>query len=177
MTVHHRIYTDASVNQQVVDLLRQLGWDIETAQQANLTGKIDDVAWVIYAREHNRIAITFDELRAEQGERVARELRQNGGHIIRIQGGPEQDKYRAVGKLLFHYPDWYPFLTNNNGVSIIADVRTASCRNCTPEEYHQKYHPTDAEQFNRYLKKRKLRPYKPRPRKRKPPPDEQSILT
>jgi hypothetical protein len=152
-----------------------LGWDIETAQQANLTGKIDDVVWVIYARKHNRIGITFDKLRAEQGEKVARELRLNGGHVIRIQGGPEQNEYRAVGKLLFHLPEWYPFLTSNNGVSVISDVRTASCKNCTPEVYHQKYHHVDAEQFTEYLKKQKQKPYRPRPRKKKIAPEQQPL--
>jgi len=172
---HPRIYTDASVSLRVVDILIRLEWDIETAQQAGLTGKIDDVEWIIYAREHGRIAITFDKLKADQGARVAHELRKNGGHVIRIQGGPEQDKYRAVGKLLFHYPEWYPFLTSSNGMSIIGDVRTASCRNYTPEEYQQKFYPTDAKQFTEYLKKRKDRPYKPRPHKKKIAPEQQQL--
>lgn len=152
-----------------------LKWDVETALEAHLTGKIDDVVWVIYAREHDRIGITFDKLRAEQGEKIARELRLNGGQVIRIQGGPEQYKHRAVGKLLFHYPEWCPFLTSNNGVSVISDVRTASCRNYTPEEYHQKYHHTDAEQFTDYLKKRRDRPYRPRPRKKKIASEQQPL--
>ncbi|MFC2008164.1 hypothetical protein ACFLT0_00610, partial [Chloroflexota bacterium] len=146
-------------------------------QDAKLTGKINDVVWVIHARKHNRISITFDELKAKQGEEVSHELRLNGGRIIRIQGGPEQDKYRAVGKLLFHYPEWHPFLTDNNGVSVIADVRIQSCRNYTPREYHHKYHPTDAEQFTEYLKAWRHKPYKPRPRKRNPPSDDQGLLT
>lgn len=172
-----RVYTDASVVKPVVDLLERLGWDVETAQDAGLTGKIDDVVWVVHARQHNRIGITFDELKAEQGEKISQELRLNGGRIIRIQGGPEQNKYRTVGKLLFHYPEWYPFLNNSNGVSVIADVRTQSCRNYTPEEYHHKYHPTNAEQFTEYIRAWRQKPYKPRPRKRKPPPDEQGLLT
>lgn len=157
--------------------MRQLGWNVETAQEASLTGKIDDVVWVRYARNHDRIAITFDELRAEQGVKISRELLRKGGRIIRIQGGPEQDKYRAVGKLLFHYPDWHPFLNENNGVSIIADVRTASCNNYTPGQYHQRFYSTRAKQFIKYLQKRRQRPYKSRPRKRKPLPDELSLFT
>jgi hypothetical protein len=151
-----------------------LGWDVETAQDAKLTGKIDDVDWVIHAREHNRIGITFDELKAQQGEKVSKELRLNGGRIIRIQGGPEQDKYRAVGKLLFHYSQWHPFLINNDGVSVISDTKL--CRNYTPEEYHHKYHPIDAEQFTEYIRTWKQKPYRPRPQKEKPPPKEQGLL-
>lgn len=137
-----------------------------------MTGKINDVVWVKHARKHRRISITFDELTAKQGEEVSQELRLRGGKIIRLQGGPEQDKYRALGKLLFHYPDWYPFLFTNNGVSVIADIRIQSCKNYTPEKYHQKYHPIDAVQFTEYLEKRSRRPYKPRPRKKKIPPEQ-----
>ena len=74
-----RVYTDASVPVPVVDLLIKLGWDVETAEDAVLTGKIDDTIWVVYARQRDRIAITFDELKAEQGARVSCELRLRGG--------------------------------------------------------------------------------------------------
>ena len=156
--------------------MRRLGWDIETAEEAGLTGKIDDTKWVKHARRYRRISITFDELRAGQGARIALELRRYGGKIIRVQGGPEQDKYRAVGKLLFHFPDWYPFLVANDGVSIIADIRKQSCRNYTPEQYQQSFYPIEAEQFTQYLKTRKHRPFHHRKRKRKPPPLEQPPL-
>ena len=149
-----------------------MGWDIETAKQAGLTGKIDDVVWVKYAREHKRISLTFDELRAEQGIRVTRELRLYGGQIIRLQGGSDQNKYRAVGRLLFYYPDWYPFLSKSDGISVISDVRNQVCKNFTPEAYHQKYHRTDAEQFKVYLGKRIKKPYKHRPRKKKIAPEQ-----
>jgi len=171
------VYTDASANARVIDLLLQLGWDVETAQQAGLTGKIDDVVWIRYAKKHGRIAITFDELKGQQGEKVSRELRQRGGNVLRVQGGPEQNKYRAVGKLLFHYPEWYPFLSASDGVSVISDVRRQSCRSYTPEQYHQHCHPVDAEQFTEYLKSRRQRkPYRPRKRKTKPPDAAQEPL-
>ena len=154
-----------------------MNWDVETACDASLTGKIDDTIWVIHARKNNRIAITFDELKAQQGKKISRELRSNGGRIIRIQGGPEQNTYRSVGKLLFHYQDWYPFLSQNDGISVVSDVRTASCRNYTPEEYHHHYHRTDAEQFEKYLEGRKHKPYRPRGRKKRPHSDSQGLLT
>lgn len=164
-------------NQRVVELLRQIGWNVETAHEAGLSGKVEDVDLAIYARNNKRIYITFDELRAEQGEKVSRELRKNGGHVIRIQGGADQDKFRIVGKILFHYPEWYPFLSANSGISLISDIRKQSCVNWPPKEYHHRYHRLDAEQFTEYLEKRKSRPYRPRPRKPKPPPDQQILLT
>ena len=153
-----------------------LGWDVETAWQAKLDGKINDVKWVKYARKKDRIAITFDEFKASQGVKIAHEWRLHGGKIIRVSGGPQQDRFRAVGKLLFHYPDWYPFLLDSEGISIIADVRKQSCHNYTPEEYHQKIDSTDSEQFTKYLEKRRHRPYHRRKRKHKPPPLEQPPL-
>ncbi|MBN1226781.1 MAG: DUF5615 family PIN-like protein, partial [Deltaproteobacteria bacterium] len=68
-----KIYTDASCNQRVVDILYKLGWDIETAKDAGLTGKIDDTIWVIHARSNHRISLTFDELSKKQGEDISRE--------------------------------------------------------------------------------------------------------
>ena len=156
----------------------KLGWDVETAEDADLTGSINDVVWVVHAREQGRIGITFDELRAEQGVKVCHELRKRGGKIIRIQGGPEQDKYRSIGKLLFHYPDWYYFLSYNDGVSVISDIGKQNCRNCTPEKYHQTYHKTDAEQFEKYIESKKQRRLKRKKRKRKlPPPEQTSYLS
>jgi hypothetical protein len=162
----------------VAKTLLLLKWDVETAQDANLTGKIDDTVWVVYARKHHRISITFDELQKEQGIRISRELRKRGGKIIRVQGGPQQNTYRAIGKLLFHYPTWYTFFEkeNNNGVCIISDIRQ-SCKTFTPEEYHQKFYPTDSAQFNKYLEKRKKKTFRPRKRKKKLTPIEQPPLT
>lgn len=156
----------------VVDMLSRLGWDVETAEQAGLTGKINDTKWVVHARKHGRIAITFDELRGEQGADVSRELRLRGGKVIRVQGGPEQSPYRALGRLLYHYPEWHPSLSENDGVSILSDTKH-NCSNHSPEQFHHKCHRIDAEQFTEYLAARKTRrPHRKR-RGRRPPPPQQ----
>jgi hypothetical protein len=159
----------------VVDLLRKLDWDVETAKQAKLTGKMPDVVWVIYARDNHRIGITFDEIRAKQGLDIASELKLRGGKVIRIQGGPAQHPFRAIGKLLFHYEDWNQFFNECDGVCVISDTNKP-CRNCTPEQYIQFYHHLNTEQFNKYLNEYKKRPYIKR--RRNPPPiaDEQQPL-
>ena len=158
-----------------VDCLRKLDCDIETAKEAHLTKKIPDVVWVIHARENHRIGITFDELRAKQGLDIASELKLRGGKVIRIQGGPEQHPFRAIGKLLFHFENWYEFLTASDGVCVISDTRP--CRNCTPEQYIHRFHHMNTTQFTEYLKHYKQRPYKKRERRPKPIPDEQQPLT
>ena len=157
--------------------MRLFGWDVKTAYEAGLSGKVEDVQLLIYASGNDRILLTFDSLKAEAGQQIARELRTGGGKIIQIHGGAEQEKYRIVGKILFHYKDWVQFLSINDGISIISDIRH-NCRNLTPEEYHQRYHAIDAEQFTAYLEKKKERLIQPlkRKRKAKPKPKEQPPL-
>lgn len=62
-----RLFTDTHTNQRVVELLRKLGWDIETAYEAGLAGKHDDVVLVAHARQNNRIYVTFDDFKGQQG--------------------------------------------------------------------------------------------------------------
>lgn len=156
--------------------MRKLDWDLETAEQAKLNRKIPDVQWVIYARENHRIGITFDELRAKQGLDIASELKLRGGKLIRIQGGPEQHPFRSVGKLLFHYEDWYKYFSDCEGVCVISDTNKP-CRICTPEQYIQRYHHLNIAQFNEYLTAYKKRPYIRRIRKPKTITNEQQPLT
>lgn len=160
----------------MIDLLRKIEWDIETAKQAKLTGKIPDVIWVIHARDNHRIGITFDELRAKQGLEIASELQLRGGKVIRIQGGPSQHPFRAIGKLLFHYEEWGNFFEESDGLCVISDTNRP-CRMCTPEEYLQIYHHLNAEQFKTYLNEYKKRPYVKRKRKARIVPLEQQPLT
>lgn len=156
-------------------MLRKLDWDIETAYQAGLAGKVLDVNLLKYARGNNRIYLTFDELRGQHGRDIGRELRKYGGNMVQIRGGDDEDKYHIIGKLLFYYPDWYPFQIKHDGVSVISDLKK-NCVNYTPEGWHQKFHKVDAAQFAEYLKKQKLKPYKRRPRRRVSSPDQQMLM-
>jgi hypothetical protein len=114
-------------------------------------------------------------LKGESGENVGRELRTNGGNMIQIHGGADQDEHRIVGKILFHYPDWHPFQANTDeGVTVISDVHH-NCINYAPKAWHHKFHKLDAEQFTAYLERQKQKPYKPRPRKGKVSPDQLSL--
>ena len=169
-----RLVTDSNTSQYFVEVLRKLEWDVQTAYEAGLAGKVDDALLVRHGKKHNRIFLTFDKLRAEHGEKVARELRNNGGKVIQVKGSPGQNYYRALGKVLFHYPEWQPFLDTCDGVSVISDLR--NCKNFTPREYHHTYHPTDAEQFEKYLTKRKQKTFRRRHRRTKTPPDSQTHM-
>jgi hypothetical protein len=39
-----------------------------------------------------------------------------------VGGGPDQPPERAIGWLLFHYPEWYPFLEQQEGRVHISDT-------------------------------------------------------
>ena len=114
-------------------------------------------------------------MRAKQGLDIASELKLRGGKVIRLQGGPGQHPYRAIGKLLFHYEGWYKFLSDCEGVCVISDTNRP-CRTCTPEQYVHRYHRLNTEQFNQYLDEYKKRPYIKRKQKPKPIAMEQPPL-
>ncbi|MBI4322304.1 MAG: hypothetical protein HY675_27745 [Chloroflexi bacterium] len=151
-----------------MEKLRKLEWDVQTAHEAGMAHKIVEDQLVHYATTQERIFLTFDELRGEHGERVSRELRENGGKVIKVGGGPAQDPYRAVGKLLFHYPVWHAFFNAQDGVAAVEDLK--GCKTFRPDEYHHKYHSTDARQFDAYLEARKKQT-RARPKRKKKPAD------
>ena len=134
----------------VADLLRQLGWDVKLSQETGLPGITPDYKLVEYAQADARLFFTFDHLTGEHGALVAKQLREYGGKVLKIRGGPDQSPYRAVGRILFYYPEWEPFLRSQSGLADISDTKHA-CWLYTPSEYLQKTFPTGAKQFEEYL--------------------------
>ena len=118
-----KFLTDTQTPMPFVECLRLLGWDVVTVYQYDLQYEKDDAVILRKATELDRILITFDYLRGEQGVRIARELRDQGGQLIRISGGPDQPVLRALGKLLFHHERWLPWFAANEGRVVISDTR------------------------------------------------------
>jgi hypothetical protein len=118
-----KFLTDTQTNAVVVDMLRKLGWDVETVYQHKREAVKDDADHVAYARSIERVFATFDKLRGTVGYQVAEEIKKNGGKVLAVGGGPEQLPERAVGRMLFHYPDWHPFLERNDGKADIRDLK------------------------------------------------------
>jgi len=110
-----KFLTDAQTSVILVRLLRKLGWDVETVYEHGIDKEPDDSRLVGWAHAHERVFVTFDLLRNESGERVARQIRDVGGKVITVFGGPDQPVERALGRLLFHQPEWEPFLEKNDG--------------------------------------------------------------
>jgi len=171
-----RFFTDACVPYPIVEAIRKLGWDVETAYEAGLAHKVVEDDLVRHATTNNRIFLTVDDLRSEHGERVSRELREKGGKVLKVRGGPAQNEYRALGRILFHYPDWEPFLKAGDGVAVIGDLKNP-CRVYAPDEYHHRFHPLDAKQFDDYLAKRRQKrmPSKRKGRPASPDQDQMPI--
>ena len=151
-----KFYTDAQASRVFVDILRQLGWDVRTVYDQGTAREKQDYLHVQQATSLGRIFISFDYLRGESGAKVARELASNGGRVIKIGGGPDQSPLRAVGKLLFHHPDWEPFFRENDGFVDISDIKR-NPRCYLPAAYLQRTDPTGAQQFIEYLQRRQER--------------------
>jgi hypothetical protein len=121
-----KFLTDAQFPQPLVDLLRRVDWDVRTAYEEGTEGEADDSRHIIHSRDLERVFMTFDLLRGQSGARVAAELILRGGKVVQIRNGPEQPLMKALGRLLFHYPEWQPFLVKRDGVAVVSDIRNHS---------------------------------------------------
>lgn len=163
---------DTQANFAFVEMLRALGWTVNTVYEFGIE-HMDDAALVAWAREHGFTFISFDKFRGETRARVHEELRLRGGKVIVIAGGPAQPVERAVGRLLFHYPEWYPKLSNEDGRIQIGDL-SASLR----WESRARLQETQvgvkfvAEQLESYLQQRTAGQPPRRTRRRKPRDDQ-----
>ena len=115
----------------------QIGWDVHTSLEEGRSRGIEDHIWsstsdaqqLAAARDLGRILFSFDDFKGKDGAEVAAELKLNGGRIILVSVGPEQPPYRALAKLLWHYDEWTEFLSDQDGVVLLRDLRQ------TPELY------------------------------------------
>ena len=148
-----KLLADWQCRASVEKTLRQLGWDIVAARDTELPGTADDHELVDYAHSVGRIFLTFDRLRGASGALVAKQIREVGGRVLKVRGGPQQDSYRAVGRILFHHSEWVPFLCEQDGVADLSDLK--QCKLFTASEYLQLAYPTGAEQFEHYLSQKR----------------------
>lgn len=171
-----RFLTDTQTPQPLVEMLRALGWDVRTVYEEGTEEEQDDVNHLIKARSLGRVLITFDQLRAESGARVAAELLLGGGKLIQITRDPAQDLHRALGRLLFHYPDWYPFLDVSHGVAVVSDINR-NPRLYTPRQYSQTVSSSSKRHFEEYVAAWEVKRREPsRVRRRRLPSSEQTRL-
>jgi hypothetical protein len=161
-----KFLTDVQARISFVWTLRQLGHEVTTAHEQNLDQEKDDSKLVARAHVLGAVFLTFDDLRAQSGMRVAREIAVNGGRAIRIGGGPDQPDERALGRLLFHWPEWYPKLKRNDGLVEISDIKQ-SIRWYPRGRIRMRVRPIDQPAFDEYLREREAARKKPLKRSRR----------
>ena len=170
-----KFFTDAQTRQSLVELLRKLGHEVTTAQEQALHAEKDDSVLVRWAQTFDHIFITFDDLRAESGMRVAREIKVDGGKVIKIGGGPAQEPERALGKLLFHWHDWIARFEEEDGVVEIGDLKPL--RWYPRSRIEVRVRRIHRAEFDEYVKRReeaKKRPLK-RSRRRRQHPQQREL--
>lgn len=170
-----KFLTDAQFPQPLVELLRKLDWDIRTVYEEGMGDEADDSRLIVHSRSLERVFLTFDLLRGESGARVAAELVLHGGKVIQIPQGPDQPLLRALGRLLFHQPEWQRFFASEDGVAVLSDVRNP-CKLYTPQEYSQTIHRIARPHFDEYMQHWEEKRTLPPSRRRRSSPPEQSTL-
>lgn len=161
---------------QFVRMLRELGWDVARAQDHNQDGKSDETV-LSTATSLNRVLISFDYFRPPTRVRIATELRDRGGRVIRIGGGPDQGPERALGKFLFHYAEWCPWMEANEGKIEISDI-AQKLKMRARDDIHVEIRRVDGTQFDDYLEdkaKARKRPLNRKPRRRKTPSEQKHM--
>ena len=70
------------------------------------------------------VLISFDKMKRKGvGIKMQEEIRDNGGKLLTISGGPEQELERAVGRILFQAPEWRKLLGQHDGWFHVSDAR------------------------------------------------------
>ena len=149
-----------------------LNWEATSIYDIDLTGK-DDVEQLIFARSNCMVLVTCDKYSGQGGQDLRAELRDNGGKIIRITGGPQQPPHVAIAKLMIRAEQWQPRLKNEDGVVIITGV-SGDIKFRTPEEFAGRLARVETQQLARY----EASPVQPRQlSKQKEPPTGQLPLS
>lgn len=172
-----KFLTDAQTRQKFVEMLRRLGHEVTTAKEQGLHRE-KDYRLVAWAHSLGHMFITFDALRGQSGMEVAREIKTNGGRVIYIGGGPEQEPERALGRFLFHWPEWFPHLREHSGLVEISDTKH-NIRWYPASRIQQRVRKAHRPAFDEYLKKRaeaRMKPLK-RSRRRRAHPQQPALDT
>ncbi len=161
-----KFLTDSQTRISFVWMLRQIGHEVRTALEEGLQQEVD-AKLVARANLLGAIFLTFDDLRGQSGMEVAQEIAVNGGKVIRIGGGPDQPDEKALGRLLFHWPEWYRRLDKRDGLVEISDIKQ-NIKWYPRGHIRMRIRPVHRPAFDEYLKERKEARKKPLKRQRRP---------
>ena len=120
-----RLLLDADVNVELELLLKAIGFCTQFVLRVDANVR-SDVSILRWARRHRYILVCHDKFRDKQTRiELYPELYKKGGRIIQIGGGPQQDPYKALGKLLVHRDTWVKWFNDHDGIVI---VHSQGCR-------------------------------------------------
>ncbi len=111
-----RLLLDADVSVYLEPLLRAIGFRPEFALRVgvNIRSDRDILRW---ARRHRYILVCHDKFKDKQARiELYPEIYHRGGRIIQIGGGPGQDPYTALGKVLVNRQKWIEFFNEHDGI-------------------------------------------------------------
>lgn len=152
-----KFLSDAQSPEPLVASLVVMGWDIQTARNHGLEMEKRDEKIVAAARAMGRIVLSFDMYEGETRVAVENELRQHGGKVITVKGGPSQQPDEAIGKLYYHRPKWRAFFTAFDGWVEIRDLATGqtACHIRRATDLDSRVQYDEIEQMKAYLKAQK----------------------
>lgn len=115
-----RLLLDADVNVELEPLLKAIGFYTQFALRVGVNIR-SDLSILRWARRHRYILVCHDKFRDNQTRiELYPELYHRGGRIIQIAGGPEQDPYRSLGKLLLYRDTWVEWFKDHDGIVILS---------------------------------------------------------
>lgn len=114
-----RLLLDADINIELEPLLKAVGFRPKFALHVgvNINSDTDLLRW---ARRHRRILVCHDKFKDRQTRlELYPELHRKGGKIIQIGGGPAQDPYKSLGKILLYREKWIEWFSEHDGIVIV----------------------------------------------------------
>ena len=98
---------DADVRVELLRLLAVVGFRPLTVLDLDDVDVHDDVDILRWARRRRRILVTHDHFRDRSTKvRMNLEIAERGGRVITLLGGPDQDPYTSLGRILVNRVRW-----------------------------------------------------------------------
>ena len=88
----------------------------------------NDTAILRWARRYGYILVCHDKHRDNKTRlELYTEVYRNGGKIIRMGGGTDQDPLVELGRILLHLDEWREFFAENDGMVVVGKTGAKLC--------------------------------------------------
>jgi len=132
----------------------------------------DDTAILRWSRENGYILVRHDKTKDRRTRiELYPEVYHNGGKIIRLGGGPDQNPLVALGRILIHLEEWREFFNENEGMVVLTKQKFTAIP--AHDLYKKVQHLLDTEQITG---RKVIKPSPERAKKPRKPPAAQLPL-